>query len=425
MTEEFLQYIWNYNLFDKKPVRAFTGEKIEVLTTGEHNKDAGPDFFNAKIKIDDTTWVGNVEIHLKSSDWLKHKHDKDKAYDNVILHVVLVNDAETTRTNDEIITTVRLSFDKKLFAHYQILLQSQLWIPCENDFHKIDKFIVAHWLNNLLVERLENKSDYILQNLSLNKNNWENTFYQQLARNFGFKLNAEPFELLAKSLPVVYLAKHKNNLLQIEALLFGQSGLLNDNFSDDEYFQSLKKEYKFLRHKFNLKPVDKHLWKFLRLRPSNFPTLRISQFATLIYKSTALFSKIIEVNGIKELNKLFKISASEYWDTHYVFNKESKKKKKILGKTAFNIIVINTIVPFLFVYGKSKDNEVYKNKAIKLLEELKPEKNSIINNWEKTGVKAINSFYSQALLQLKNEYCAKKKCLKCQIGNKIIAGLGD
>ncbi len=425
MTEEFLQYIWKHNLFAQKPVRAFTGEKIEVLTTGEHNKDAGPDFFNAKIKIDDTTWVGNVEIHLKSSDWLKHKHDKDKAYDNVILHVVLVNDAEITRTNGEIITTVRLNFDKKLFAHYQKLLQSQLWIPCENDFHKVEKFIIAHWLNNLLVERLENKSDYILQNLSLNKNNWENTFYQQLARNFGFKLNADPFELLAKSLPVVYLAKHKNNLLQIEALLFGQSGLLNDNFSDDEYFQNLKKEYKFLRHKFNLKPVDKHLWKFLRLRPSNFPTLRISQFAALIYKSTALFSKIIEVNGIKELNKLFEISASEYWDTHYVFNKGAKKKKKILGKTAFNIIVINTIVPFLFVYGKSKDNEVYKNKAIKLLEELKSEKNSIINNWEKTGIKAANAFYSQALLQLKNEYCAKKRCLKCQIGNKIIAGLGD
>ena len=420
MNEDFLQYIWKYKLFDEKSLISNTGEKIKVVNVGEHNRDAGPDFFNAKIKIDQTLWVGNVEVHINSSDWIKHAHHQNKAYDNVILQVVLLNDADIKRTNGGIIPTIELKFDDKLFDNYQKLLKNELWIPCQTDIQKVEKFMIDYWLHNLMIERLEKKSNHILQNLLINKNNWEEAFYQQLAKNFGFKLNAEPFELLAKSIVLNYLAKHKNNLNQLESMFFGQAGMLNKEYPTDEYFQNLKKEYLFLKRKFNLKPIENHLWKFLRLRPSNFPTIRIAQFVKLLYQSSGLFSKIISVENIDELFKLFEVSASEYWDTHYVFNKETAKRKKSLGKLAFYSIVINTIVPFLFVYGKSKGDEVIKKKALLFLEIIPPEKNSIITHWNDLGIRADNAFYTQALLQLKNEYCSFKNCLKCQIGNTII-----
>ncbi len=420
MTEAFLQHIWKYHLFDKKKLIASTGEKIEILNIGQLNTDAGPDFFNAKIKIDNTVWAGNIEIHINSSDWIKHSHNTNKAYDNVILHVVYNNDMQITRSTGEPIPTIELKFNKKLFDNYQDLIQNEQWISCENEINNIDGFIIDFWLNSLLIERLENKSEYILKNLNQNNNNWEETFYQQLAKNFGIKINQQPFEQLTKSLPLKYLSKHKNNLFQIEAFLFGQAGFLETNVDGDDYYSELKKEYLFLKNKFKLKPIEKHLWKFLRLRPYNFPTIRIAQFATLIYKSSGLFSKIIECDDLIEIKKYFSVSTSEYWDTHYVFNKTSKKKTKKTGDVFINSLIINTIIPFLFVYSKSKDNDIYKVRALKFLEKLSPEKNSIINNWKVLGMPVPNAFYSQALIQLKNEYCDKKKCLYCQIGNRII-----
>lgn len=421
MTEDFLQHIWKYHLFDKNNLIASTGEKIEILNIGQKNIDAGPDFFNAKVKIDNTVWAGNIEIHINSSDWVKHSHNKNKAYDNVILHVVYNNDMQITRSTGEPIPTIELKFDKKLYSNYQDLIKNEQWISCENEINNIDGFIIDFWLNSLLIERLENKSEYILKTLKQNNNNWEETFYQQLAKNFGIKINQQPFEQLAKSLPLKYLSKHKNNLLQIEAFLFGQAGFLETNVDGDDYYSKLKKEYSFLKNKFNTKPIEKHLWKFLRLRPSNFPTIRIAQFASLIYKSSSLFSKIIESDDLIEIKKYFSVSTSEYWHTHYVFNKTTKKKIKKTGDVFTNSLIINTIVPFLFVYSKSKDNDDYKIRALKFLEKLPAEKNSIINNWKSLGMPVPNAFYSQALIQLKNEYCNKKKCLYCQIGNRIIA----
>lgn len=423
MTEEFLYYIWKFRLFKSDVITTQQGEEIKIIKAGEHNRDAGPDFFNAKIKIGKTTWAGNVEIHVNSSDWEKHKHDKNKAYDNIILHVVYNADEEINRKNGESIPTVQLKnrFDIKLLENYEYLQKSKHWIPCQNQIADIaqDTFLINNWLDRMLVERLESKSERIIASLKLNNNNWEHTFYQHLARNFGFKVNSEPFELLAKSLPISCLAKQKDNLFQIEAMLFGQAGMLNDDFKD-EYPNELKKEYEFLKRKYNLKPIESQLWKFLRLRPSNFPTIRISQFAHLIYRSSKLFSKILEYDTIVAIEKLFVISCSEYWQTHYVFDKPSAKKDKNFGKSAFEIIVINTIVPFLFVYGMQKKNEKYKERALVHLEKLHGEKNSIIDKWGKCSMPVKSAYHTQALLELKKEYCDQKKCLSCSIGNKIL-----
>lgn len=421
MTEKFLQYIWKYSLFNNSNLIADTGEKIEILKSGYPNTNAGPDFLNAEIRIDSTKWAGNVEIHINSSDWTKHKHKNDKAYDNVILHAVFNNDQITQRTNGEIIPTIELAFNKSLYKIYSRLVSSELWIPCQNEIKKIDKFIMDYWLNVLLIDRLELKTRAIYTTLKATNNDWEETFYIHLARNFGFNVNSLPFEILANSLPSKYLLRHKNNITQIEALLFGQAGFLNKNIPDDNYYRELKSEYKFLKRKFNLSPIDHHIWKFLRLRPRNFPTIRLAQFAALIYNSHRLFSKVIECKSIAQLRKYFTISASEYWNNHYIFGKESGEEVKYIGDTAFNIIVINTIIPFLFAFGRYNGKDELKERTIGFFTEIPAENNSIIRKWSNLGIISKCAFYSQALLQLKNQYCSHKECLNCLIGNKIIS----
>ncbi len=426
VNEEFLHFLWKYNYFEPNNFQTINNEPIEVLSTGTHNHDAGPDFFNAKIKIGDTLWAGNVEIHTNASDWFKHHHENDKAYQNIILHVVYNNDVEPEKFSQSANPLAIINFDERILQKYETLLESKTWIACENEIGEFDKFRMDYWLNHLLIERLENKAQIIQLKLTANNNNWEETFYHQLARNFGFSVNGEPFELMAKSLPISYIAKHKNSIFQIEALLFGQAGMLDDD-CQDIYFQNLKKEHEFLRNKFSLQPIEKHLWKFLRLRPSNFPTIRLAQFAQLIYKSTALFSKLIETADINDIYRHFEVSTSEYWINHYVFGKESEEREKFLGNDAIETIIINTVVPFLFVYGKARGNEAFCDRALEFLEKLNVEKNTIITNWKKCGVAASNAFYSQALIQLKNEYCTKKRCLHCQVGSKILtlSGLAD
>lgn len=421
MTEEFLHYIWKFRLFKNNDLFTSSGEKTEILNTGEHNTDSGPDFFNAKIKIGDTLWAGNVEVHINASDWIKHRHDNDKAYDNIILHVVLNADKIIYRKNRTILPTLELNnkFDADIYEKYVWFKSGKGWIACEKQIKKTDRFIINSWLDRLLLERLERKANLITQSLKLNNNNWEETFYQNLAKNFGFKINSEPFELLAKSLPAAYLAKHKNNVVQLEAMLFGQAGMLNEQCADD-YFIGLQKEYQFLKQKFNLKPIDAHLWKFLRLRPSNFPTVRISQFADLVGKSSHLFSKIIETTDIGKLKEYLDVKTTAYWETHYTFGKSSIKRKKKLGNAAIDIIIINTIAPFLFVYGKQKQEEKFVERSVAFLEKVKGERNSIIEKWESLGMSVDSAYSTQALLQLKNEYCHFKKCLNCGIGNYLI-----
>jgi hypothetical protein len=421
MTEEFLHYIWKLKLFNTVNLTTTKGEEMEVQKSGVLNTDSGPDFFNAQLKIGDTKWAGNIEVHINASDWNKHKHQNDAAYNNVILHVVFNADVIINRLSGEEIPTLELKdkIDKKLYKKYLNLKESKDWIACEKQIQLVSSLTINSTIDKLLLERLERKSISIVNSLKLNSNNWEETFYRQLARNFGFNVNAEPFELLAKSLPSVIIAKHKNSLFQIEALLLGQAGLLNEHFKD-KYLCDLQNEYIYLKQKFKLISVDAHLWKFLRLRPVNFPTIRIAQFAGLIHKSLHLFSKIIEADNVEALKGFMNTDVSGYWQTHYVFDKGSPEKTKHLGDEAINNIIINTVVPFLFVYGKQKNEEKYVERALQFLEQISGENNSIIKKWGALKMPVKTAYSTQALLQLKNEYCDYKKCLSCTIGSELI-----
>ncbi len=419
ISEKFLHYIWKNKLFDKEKLTDDNGNKIEVISAGMYNTDAGPDFFSAKIKIEDTIWAGNIEIHINSSDWYKHNHHTDKAYNNVILQVALNCDREILSQDNKKILSAELKFDTKLIKKHSELLEEKEEIPCKHFIAKTDTFLLNSWLSSVLIERAEQKTKSAKLLLEQKNNNWEDILYIITAKSFGFKINSLPFEMLAKSLPLITLAKHKNNRFQIESLLFGQAGMLDDNIPDD-YYLKLKKEYKFLKSKYKLKPIEAHLWKFLRIRPSNFPTVRISQFADLIYKTSHLFSKITEIKNVSELEKIFSIKASKYWDTHYKFGVETRFKCKKTGKSAINSIIINSVIPVLFLYGKEKDNTEITEKAVFFLENMKPEKNNITKKWENTGLKIKNAYFSQSLIQLYNEYCSKKRCLECRIGYKYI-----
>jgi hypothetical protein len=421
MTEDFLHYIWKFRLFNSQGLNAHTGEPIEILKPGLHNHGQGPDFFDAVLKIGDTTWAGNVELHLNASDWDRHNHTTDKAYDNVVLHVVYQNDKVIRRASGEEIPALELKdrIGPEIISRYLSLYDNIKKIPCAERIKEVDSFIIENWLNRLLFERLEKKSAVIEAMLSKEVNDWQEIFYRRLAYNFGFKVNAEPFELLAKSLPLQYLLKHQDSLLQLEALLFGQAGLLEKGFYSD-YPLLLQREYRILQSKFSLKPLDAHLWKFMRLRPKNFPTIRLSQFAMLLHRAQKLFSKVLEEENPTAFFKLFNTSVSEYWESHYVFEKESEPLKKALGRASIENIIINTVVPFLFVYGRQKREDKFKEKALKLLESIQPEKNVIIEDWENTGMAVKNAFESQAFIELKTSYCDKKQCLNCAIGNKLL-----
>ena len=423
MKEEFLQFIWEHGLFNKTDLKTIDGKPLEIISTGKQNTDSGPDFFNARIRIGETIWAGNIEIHQKSSHWYQHRHNTDAAYDNVILHVVELHDQPVQVKNHEL-PTLEISYPPAILENFEQLLKSERWIACEEKLLEVDPFILRFWFSALMIERLQSKTNDILDLLQQNKNNWNETFYQLLSRNFGMKTNALPFELLAKSLSLNILSKHKNDLFQIEALLFGQAGLLNETLLGDDYFLSLRKEYSYLYLKYGLSGMESHIWKFMRLRPINFPTIRIAQMAMLIHHSTALFSRILETENIEELRKLFDVAASGYWDTHYRFNKISEEnRQKILGETAFNNLVINTIVPLLFVYGDQHLDQAMKDRALQLLEKLAPESNQITRKWNELGIDSRSAFETQALIQLKNSYCENKKCLHCQLGAKIITSV--
>ncbi len=417
MNEAFLYHIWKFRLFNQHNLMTTDGQPLHILKTGSRNDDSGPDFFNARIKAGDTEWAGNVEIDVTSADWYLHGHDKNDAFAKIILHVVY----EVTKPLHHNFPVLELKnyLYKNLIIRYNNLQQSTNTIPCKNQLPEINNITLNSWLERLLIERAEEKSKGIEISLKENKLDWEITFYHFLARNFGFKTNALPFEMLAKNLPLPALAKQKDNLLQVEALLFGQAGFLEDK-SRDNYFNQLKKEYLFLSQKYALSPLQKSIWKFARLHPANFPTVRIAQFASLIHKSSHLFSKVIETDNNKDLLPLFDVTPSEYWLNHYHFEKASDKKSKSLGQSSAENILINTVVPFLFVYGKLKKNDIFRERALSLLEKIKPENNIIIRDWRSAGIKAEHAWHTQALIQLRNNYCNKKQCLNCAIGLKIL-----
>ncbi|WPV02173.1 DUF2851 family protein [Mucilaginibacter sp. cycad4] len=422
-TEDFLHYIWKFRLFERENLQTVDGEELEVFSAGLHNSDSGPDFHNARIRIGETVWAGNVEVHLSASDWQKHGHTNDGAYDNVILHVVYRNDTQLFLPNGRKVPTLELQsrISEELYNKYhKLVFGNQTFIPCEAGIATVDGITMQNWLTRVLVERMEKRSANVAAALALNKGDWEETFYQFLAANFGFKVNALPFELMAKSLPQLILAKNKNSPMQIEALIFGQAGFLEGEFKDD-YPLKLQKEYEYLRKKYNLKPIENHLWKFMRLRPQNFPTIRLAQFAALIVQANHLLSKILEIKEVKALRGLFtEIKVNEYWEDHYRFDVQSKPSSKNMGDGSVDILLLNTVVLFLFSYGKQHQQQYYISRSLKLLENLPAEKNNIITDFVNLGVKIDTAFESQALLELKNNYCNYKKCLQCGVGNKIL-----
>jgi hypothetical protein len=419
MKEAFLQYVWKNGLFDHKNMRTETGEIIEILKIGTYNYDAGPDFINAQIKIGETLWVGNVEIHIRSSDWYRHKHNYDMAYNNVILHVVDVFDKPALDTRGEELISYKLQYSDSLYNEYEYLLRNKQVSSCFSSIDKNDAFKIDFWLQRLLVERLQRKATDVLRLYELNNNSWEETIYQLIARYFGLNVNAEPFEQLARSLPLKVLAREADSPLHIEALLFGQAGLLNGP-NPDTYQYTLMKEYDYLRKKHILEPINASMWKFMRTRPYNFPTVRIAQFANLIYKAKSLFSYIIEAENVVQIKTLFDTSASVYWDSHFCFNKKTKKKSNVMGQSTLDVVIINAVIPTIFAYGRYNNSDEIMDRAIDFLEHIKLERNYITNMWLQVGLKAKSAADSQALIQLKKEYCDKKKCLHCELGNKLM-----
>ncbi len=419
MTEQLLQFIWQFQYYNKNSLQTSAGEDLQIIHAGIHNTNQGPDFLNAKIKVGETLLAGSIEIHIKASEWKNHKHSNDKNYNNVILHVVWENDKELTLNFPTIELKNRVS--NILLEKYESLMDAQAFIPCHEQILTVSDITLVAWKERLLVERLQEKTTYVNTLLQKNNQHWEAIFWQMLAKNFGIKINSDAFESMATSVTINILAKHKNQLHQLEALLMGQCGLLENSITDD-YAIMLQKEYRFLKQKYSL--AQNHIpVYFLRMRPANFPTLRLAQLAALVFESNHLFSKIKDAEDVKEVEKMFNVTANDYWHYHYLFDEATAYKKKNLGKQMTQNIIVNTVLPVLYAYGWYNNNELYKAKALKWAEQLLPEKNNITKGFEALSIANKSAYDSQALIQLKNKYCNVKRCLDCAVGNKILKGI--
>lgn len=422
MQEDFLHYLWQYKKFNVSAIKTTNNESVSILSVGQHNFNSGPDFFNAQLKIGDQIWAGNVEIHIKSSDWYVHNHEIDKAYDNVILHVVWEHDTDVFIKDNVVVSTLELKdfIDKKALVNYQALFsKSKTWINCENDFLSIDEFTIQNWLERLYFERLERKSSDINPLLKASKNDWEAVLFKILAKNFGSKVNGDAFLSIANSVDFSIVRKLQSKQIQLEALFFGQANLL-DNAIEDAYSRMLIKEYQFLSKKFQLSNTGITQIQFFRLRPPSFPTIRLSQLASLYSMHQNIFSKIIETNTLQNFYNLFAAATSTFWETHYTFSKVSKQSKKVLTKSFIDLLLINTIIPLKFSYAKFQGNEI-DDVIVKLISEIKSENNNIIEKFNSLKAISTTALQSQGLIQLKNEYCSKNKCLQCAIGSKLLS----
>jgi hypothetical protein len=426
MNEDFLQFLWNYKLYDTSDLKTNTGEKIEILSVGSRNPDSGPDFRDARIKIGDTVWVGSVEIHAKSSEWYAHGHHDDRAYHNVILHVVVLDDTIVRRSDGELLPTLKIPYSEALVRRYAELSESSSEIPCAEHAGKVDPFKFGFWLSRLATERLERKIAEIGDLLDRTLNDFDEVFHVVLFRSFGFKTNALPFEMLARALPCRLLRKYSGSLFQLEALLFGHAGFLESDGIEDDYCRQLKSEYSFLRHKHGLAPMDKSLWKYSRLRPVNFPTVRIAQIASLLNRHGELWETILSLDDTKEIRSLFDVCASEYWDSHYLFGKTAAKPSpKNIGTATTDSLMINLVAPMLFARAFRHGQDELQERSLHLLELTQPETNRHIAEWNRYNVKPRNALESQALLHLKSEYCTHGKCLNCAVGKEIIQNMSD
>jgi len=426
--EDFLHYLWKYKYFAIKKLQTTARDSIQIIHVGKHNLNSGPDFFNANLRIGNQFWAGNVEIHVNSSDWYVHRHENDINYDNVILHVVWINDVEVYNNNNEMIPTLELNkiVSDSLINQYQILFSKKLkWINCENQFQSVDRFTLDNWLEVLYFERLEQKSNIIENLLEKSANDWEAVLFKLLAKNFGLKVNGDAFLNLANSIDFKIVRKEQSKLLHLETLFFGQAGFLQEGI-ENAYYNVLQKEYKYLQLKYKLETLYKGQFKFFRLRPNNFPTIRLAQLAMLYFTHHNLFSKIIKANSIEDYYDLFTLNISDFWQQHYSFSSVSLRRSKKITKSFIDLLIINTIIPLKFVYfkqmGKLKEESI-----LNLIKQIRPEKNNIIKKFENLpsngknlNLTIENALESQSFLQLKSKYCSSQRCLECAIGNAIL-----
>lgn len=419
--EQLLHYVWKHKIFPLTSLQTIYGQPVEVIDSGLPNGNAGPDFFNAKVKIAGTLWVGNVEIHTQASDWMRHGHHHDKAYDSVILHVVGKSDCDVCRTNGELVPQLLLHCPENILCRYDELRQTEIYPPCYSILGTLPKLTVHSWLSALQVERFEQKSRTIAGRLERCNNHWEDVFFITLARNFGFGLNGDAFEAWANRLPFRAVDKHRDNLFQVEAFFLGQAGLLNEEIADDEYYRKLQKEYGYLQHKFEpAAPMTAEQWRFLRLRPGNFPHVRLAQLAYLYHREQSLFSRVMAAETLKDVKEILVTKTSSYWEEHFTFKKTSPRQEKRVGENALNLILINTVIPFLYAYGLHKADALLCERATRFLETLKAENNHVTRLWSGAGLPVFTAADSQALLQLQKEYCDKRDCLRCRFGYEYL-----
>lgn len=420
--EKLMQYVWKHRLWRSEDMVTNTGKKVRVVDPGLLNTDAGPDFFNAKIEIDGHMWVGNVEMHYRATDWKRHHHDSDKAYDSVILHVVAKDDAPVRRTNGELIPQLVLEVSPQFNADYASLVGATIEVPCATKIKQVPHLTIVEWVEGLAFERLHGKVERIHQLLDSFNGSWEDVCYVTLARNFGFGINNDAFERLARRTPLRLLGKHSDSVLQIEALLFGQAGMLDAQKPGmDSYYNQLCTEYAFLSNKFQLTPMEKESWKLFRIRPQNFPYRRIAMLAQFIEGGFRMMNRILEAEGEKEMRALFEMELSGYWIKHYTFGKPNERATATLSRSSTDIILINTVAPLLYAYGELTGNYEMTDKAIKLLEDLRAESNSIVSHFVAYGIDCPDALTSQALVQLKREYCDARKCIYCKIGHHLLS----
>ncbi|HEX8268270.1 MAG TPA: DUF2851 family protein [Flavobacterium sp.] len=420
MREDFLHYLWKYKKFDTSDLYTCNHEPVMIINSGHYHQLSGPDFFNAQLIIGQQKWAGNVEIHLKSSDWYLHHHENDEAYENVILHVVWEHDADIFRQNNTEIPVLELKhfIAKETLDHYLLLTSAKSWIFCEKHLQSVDQFILQNWLERLFIERLERKSDGILQLLEQAHCDWEAVLFNLLAKNFGLNTNGEAFRDIASQVPFQIIRKESFQQDNIEALLFGFGSLLEGE-KEDVYFNNLRSKFKFLCQKYNLSAAAPIKLEFFKHRPDNFPTIRLAQLAALYHKQQNLFSQVIAARTTKQLRNLFAISTSDYWRTHYQFDRESPPKPKSLSASFIDLLVINTIIPLQFAYARAQGKEITEE-LIALISTLRPEKNAIIDKFASFDLPSKNAFETQSLLQLKNEYCNRKRCLECAVGMELL-----
>lgn len=423
LSEDILQFIWKYRLYHPQFIHTVSGKSLTVMDTGIQNRDAGADFLFARMRVGDTEWVGNVEIHVRSSDWELHRHQQDKAYNNVILHVVYEYDKAISCEDGTMPETLELMplIPGHILPKYRELMSGMYWIPCERLIHRVPSFHLSQWFPRLLVERFEYKITAIYDLLAQQRGSWEDTCYIWTARGFGFKVNAQAFEQLARNVPLSVVAKHRDNPLAVEALFFGQAGMLDGVVFEDEYPQQLQREYRYLQNLHSLSPMDASIWKFMRTRPGNFPSIRIAQFAAFCLRYTNVFSEIMDTEEVYETRLLFeRLPVNPYWQKRYRFDIPSPLHGCQFGVQSIDALLINTIAGILFAYGKYIDKEVYIYRAIALLESLKAEENAVLRRFSALGVRAEQAAESQALLQMKTFYCDKKRCLECGVGLQLI-----